>query len=55
MAQHYRELFRQSKQTKDWKPFEGKWKVIKLPNNAGQTPEMTIEEYRKLHPEQSDV
>ena len=30
-----------SKKPNDWKPFRGKFKVIKLPRNAGITPEMT--------------
>ena len=32
----------------DWKPFRGKWKVIKLPRNAGVTPEMTSPEGRNI-------
>lgn len=50
MANIYGEAFRHSKQAKDWKPFEGKWRVIKLPREDGITPEMTPEEYAKLHP-----
>ena len=33
-----------------WKPFTGKWKVTKLPRDAGMKPEMTPEEYAKKHP-----
>ena len=35
---------------KEWKPYRGKFKVIKLKNNTGVTPEMTIDDYCKLHP-----
>ena len=34
-----------------WKPFTGKWKVTKLTREAGTTPEMTAEDYRRLHPD----
>jgi hypothetical protein len=34
-----------------WKRHQGEFKVIKLPREAGQTPPMTYEEFRKLHPE----
>ena len=51
MPNIYGEAFRHSKQAKDWKPFKGKWKVTKLPREAGTTPEMTYAEFRKLHPE----
>lgn len=34
-----------------WKPFKGEWKVIKLPREAGTTPEMTWDQYKALHPE----
>ena len=34
-----------------WKPFTGKWKVTKLPRDAGTKPEMTEAEYRKQHPD----
>ena len=34
-----------------WKRHEGPWKVTKLPREFGTKPEMTPEEYRKLHPD----
>ena len=40
------------KDPKGWKPFTGKWKVIKLPRDAGITPELTAKEYesgRSIH------
>ena len=33
-----------------WTPHQGKWKVTKLPRDAGMKPEMTPEEYAKKHP-----
>ena len=33
-----------------WKPWKGEWKTIRLPREAGQTPPMTWEEFRKKHP-----
>ena len=34
-----------------WKRHQGEFKVLKLPKEAGQTPPMTYEQFRKLHPE----
>ena len=34
-----------------WKQHQGPFKVIKLPRDAGTKPEMTPEEYRRLHPD----
>ena len=35
---------------KNWVPYQGKFKVIKLKTNMGVTPEMTFADYCKLHP-----
>ena len=33
-----------------WKPFTGKWKVTKLPRDAGTKSEMTQADYDRMHP-----
>ena len=33
-----------------WKKHEGPYRVIKLPRNEGQTPPMTWDQYKALHP-----
>jgi hypothetical protein len=32
-----------------WTPHQGKWKVTKLPRDAGTKPEMTQADYDKKH------
>ena len=34
-----------------WKRHQGEFKLIRLPREAGVTEPMTLEEYRKLHPD----